>query len=577
MLWKFVWAMKSSITSIGKEKLIASNDEVVWDEWKKIKDDVKSLINFSSYKEDIESFMTIDFNSNKYNKKTKRLDLTKLVFWTLKGMFKEHFIDYISHPDFKNLILKVYWLKWTKWEYKISFDAEEGSESFIVINISDNRRYSWFSWEEVDLFILNKLWIRDNSEMSHFLNKIIYWIDESFEWYTWKFFKQFIYSHIIEEVNKLLEERNDITKIFLNWASWVIDKSLYLKAMAWKIYRDNFDYIHKMAWHKLMSDIPKVILDELLSNNSENLREIINWEILEVIIFLNNFDSSKDNILDIEDKLNNDVLLNFQDRIKLYFQKFDKTEIDSELLKWTISFLIENNNLSLDIEELSDSIFRLLDDNIEELELLFSKYSWNIVEENWKQYRYCTFKIRDLKEISGKKYSVKKILESIKLIIDEIKEFESKIELEELELENTKLRNYNYKTNIWDKQKKILEYDKKIEEVVKRREEIKIKLDKQDEAWMIDRVLWKNKINGLLKVEYDELYQNLLTLTRARNNLEVLILWSNTKVSELNNSNTIKNRKIKDLKLIYNNKVRSFNRIRDDFMRNILFGREEVK
>ena len=461
MLWKFVWAMKSSITSIGKENLIASNDEVVWNQWKKVKDDVKALIDFSDYAEDAEAFMTIDFNTNKYDKKTKRLDLTKLVFWTIKSMFKEHFIDYISHPDFKNLILKVYWLEGTKWEYKISFDAEEWKESFVVISISDNRRYSWFSWEEVDWFISNKLWIRDNSEMSHFLNKVIYWIDESFEWYTWKFFKQFIFSHIIKEVNKLLEEKNDTTKIFLNWASWIIDRELFLKALAWKIYRDNFDYIHKMAWHKLMSDIPKVILDELLSNNSENLRETINWKITEVIYFLNNFDSSRDNILDIENKLNNDILLSFQDRIKLYFQKFDKTEIDSELLKWAISFLIENNNLSLNIEELSESIFWLLDNNIEELELLFSKYNWNIIGENWKQYRYCTFKIRDLKEVSGKKYSVKKILESIKLIVDEIKELKSKIKSDELELENIKLRNYHYKTNIWDKQKKILEYDKK--------------------------------------------------------------------------------------------------------------------
>ena len=90
-------------------------------------------------------------------------------------------------------------------------------------------------------------------------------------------------------------------------------------------------------------------------------------------------------------------------------------------------------------------------------------------------------------------------------------------------------------------------------------------------------VLWRNKVNSLLKTEYDELYKNLLSLTIARDNLEVFILWSNTKVSELNNSNIKRERRIMDLKLMYDNKVKSFNRIKDDFMRNILFGREEVK
>jgi hypothetical protein len=45
-----------------------------------VKEEVSSLIDFAVYKEDIESFMSIDLLLNKYDKKAKRLDLTKLVF-----------------------------------------------------------------------------------------------------------------------------------------------------------------------------------------------------------------------------------------------------------------------------------------------------------------------------------------------------------------------------------------------------------------------------------------------------------------------------------------------------------------
>jgi len=66
------------------------------------------LIDFSEYEEDIESFMTIDLISNKYSKKTNRLDLTKMVFGVMKSMLKKDFLNYVSHSDFKALIFKIY-------------------------------------------------------------------------------------------------------------------------------------------------------------------------------------------------------------------------------------------------------------------------------------------------------------------------------------------------------------------------------------------------------------------------------------------------------------------------------------
>ena len=548
------------------------NNEVI-DKESDVKDNVESLINFSDFKDDIESFMTIDLNKNKYNKKTKRLDLTRLVFWTLKNMFKDNFLDYISHPDFKNLILKVYWLWGWKWGYKINFNSESWKESFVLINISDNRRYSWFSSSEVDWFIVNKLWIKDNSEMSHFIKKTIYWIDESFEKYTWKRFKEFIYSHILKEVEKLLEKNNDLWKIFLEWNDWIIDKELFIKAMAWKIYRDNFDYIHKVAWHKLMSDMPKLVLDELLWSNAENFKININLSFDKIIKFFREFNFNDSPILDIEDECKNDLLLSFQDKIKLYFRKFDKTEIDSELLKWTISFLIENNNLNLKIDKLSTAIFGLLKSNIDDLELLFWKFNWEIIEENWNKYKYNQFRIRDFKNIKWKN-SVKKVLSWIKLIIDEMEELENSIKSLENWLEIEHVSSYNYEANIWEKEKILLDYDKKIDLLVLKREDIKKEIENEKEKWFFDKILWKNKKISELENKDKKIYAELLDIAIRREKLEVSIAWFKKKVLELNNWNNKKIRKKEDLKLVLKNKKKILDRIKEDFIRNILFGRE---
>lgn len=567
--WWVIWPINFPWVNKGEKH---SN---VLDESDVIKDNIKSLVSFVDYKEDIESFMYIDANTNKYNKNTKRLDLTKLIFWIVKSMLGDQFLNYISHPDFKNLILEIYWLNKIKWEYKINFNSELWKEEFIIINISDNRRYSWFLATEVDNFIVKKLDIKNNLEMDHFIKKVIYWINESFEKYTWEWFKQFIYSNIYLEVKKILLEKNNIEKLFLNWNNKTTDKQHFIEAMTWKIYRDNFDYINKIAWHKLMSDIPKLILDELLGNNNEELKSLINNNFNIVIDFILNFNSLEDDILSIENYLNNDILINFQDRLKLYFHKFDKTKIDSGLLKWAISFLIENNNLNLNIKELSDSIFSLLEDNIAELIILFWKYNWQIIEENWKRYKYSEFKIRDYKILEWK-YSVEKVLEFIKWIIKELNDLMIDIDLLEKNLENSKIKKYKYKTNIWIKEKQLLEYDNEIDLLILKRKDISDELLSLSKSWILNKVL-KNKLINDLENENNKLYEKLLIITRKREDLEVIILWSNDKVFHLNDTNIDNERKIEDLKLIFKNKNLILERIKDDFMRNVLFGREEIK
>jgi hypothetical protein len=77
-----------------------------------------------------------------------------------------------------------------------------------------------------------------------------------------------------------------------------------------------------------MSELPKLVLDELLSNHSEDLKETINNNFDEIILFLSKYKEENRNILDIEDKLKNNILINFQDRIKFYFKKINNTELD---------------------------------------------------------------------------------------------------------------------------------------------------------------------------------------------------------------------------------------------------------
>ena len=570
MLKKMIWSVKSTLRWRNNNQSNLSADLVLETE---VKDKIKSLIDFSVYTEDCESFMSIDKLSNKYDKKTKRLDLTDLVFSTMKWMFKDKFLDYISHPDFKKLIKKVYWLKW---EFKINFNSEKENESFVLINITDSRRFSWFTGREVDWFIANKLDLKDREEINTFIRKVIYEIDESLEWYNWVWFKQFIYSQFFIEINKVLAEKNDLNKLFLNWDNWVIDRELFVNSMAWKIYRDNFDYVHKIAWHKLMSEIPKLVLDELLSNHSEDLKESINWNFEEIITFLLNYKSQKKDILEIENVLHNDVLINFQDKIKLYFKKFDDTEIDWDLLKWAISFLIENNNLSLNINKLSKVIFSLLDNNIDDLILLFSKFNWEIVVEWSNEYKYSKFQIRDFSNENWKN-NVPNILLNIKLIKDELILLLWEIKEEEQLFEKSKASDYKYRGNIDSKEEQLVKINKKIDFLVTERKRIALEISDIEKQSIIKKILInKWKINELKK-EYNSLYIELIKLTAKHEDLEVYILWINDRIYWLNNTQKDRQRKIADLKLIYWNKISMYKRIKEDFMMNILFWREQIK
>ncbi len=569
MIHKLIWISKEKIDNFLISKDINSSQN-------QVKDKIDSLLDFSDYKDDIESFVYIYKNLNKYNKKNKRLDLTNFVFTVLKPILKDKFIDLVTDIEFTKLILKIYWLDKNKWEYKVIFNSEKWKESFILINISNNRRYSWFTSAEVDRFIFNILLLKDNNEIYKFINKVIYWIDESFEKYTWKNFKQFIYSHILKEVEALLDKNNNVSKMFLEWKKWIIDKKLFIKAMAWKIYRDNFDYIHKIAWHKLMSDIPKVILDEILSNHSTDLKENINFHFNNIIHFLSWFDSDKQSILEIEDEFTNDILINFQDRLKLYFKKFDNTNIDSELLKWTIGYLIENNNLNINIKELSDAIFSLLENNIDDLIKLFWKYNWEVIEEDWKKFIYSKFNIRDFKKIEWK-YSVKNIFLWIKSIIDDIKTLEIKLKSLKSRLEKQNITNYSYTANIEIKEKKLLNYEKEIDRLALIKSELEKKIELLKNKSTFDKILTKNNELNKLEVEYDWIYSELLELTRKYKDLEALIFWIKYNVSKLNDWNEKMRREISDLNLILKNKKRLLERVREDFMRNILFWREELK
>ena len=570
MLKKMIWSVKSTLRWRNNNELNLSADLVLKTE---VKDKIKSLIDFSVYTEDCESFMSIDKLSNKYDKKTKRLDLTNLVFSTMKWMFKDNFLDYISHPDFKKLIKKVYWLKW---EFKINFNSEKANESFVLINITDSRRYSWFRGREVDWFIVNKLGLKDGEEINTFIRKVIYEIDESLEWYNWVWFKQFIYSQFFIEINKILAEKNDLNKLFLSWDNWVIDRELFVNSMAWKIYRDNFDYVHKIAWHKLMSETPKLVLDELLSNHSEDLKESINWNFEEIITFLLNYKSQKKDILEIENVLHNDVLINFQDKIKLYFKKFDDTEIDWDLLKWAISFLIENNNLSLNIDKLSKVIFSLLGNNIDDLSLLFSKFNWEIVVEWSNEYKYSKFQIRDFSNENWKN-NAPNILLNIKLIKDELRLLLWEIKEEEQLFEKSKANDYKYRWNIDLKEEQLEKINKKIDFLVSDRERVALEISEIEKQSMIKKMLVsKWKINELKKEE-QFLYKEIIRMTVNHEDLEVNLLWIKERIYWLNNTQKDRQRKIADLRLIYWNKISMFKRVKEDFMMNVLFWREQIK
>ncbi len=566
MAWSISWMIESSILKSNKaDKNINSTE--------KVKDNVESLINFNDYKEDIEAFMFIDRENNIYDKKAKRLDLTNLVFWTIRGMLKDHFEDFISHPDFKDIIFKIYWLKW---DFKINFSSEDWNESFVLINITDSRRFWWFSSSEVDWFIFKRLKLIDQTEITHFLREVIYWIDDSLEKYSWLWFKQFIYSNIFIKVNELLEKNNDLDKIFLNWNDWIVDKKMFIKSMSWKLYRDNFEYIHKIAGHKLMSELPKLVLDELLSNHSEDLKETINNNFDEIILFLSKYKEENRNILDIEDKLKNNILINFQDRIKFYFKKINNTELDWNLLKWAIAYLIENNNLSLNIWELAEAIFKLLDENIDDLEKLFLKYDWNIVEEEWKKYKYLKFQIRDLD--SQKSYSVKNILSIIKLVRDELLSISNDIENIKKQMDNAKVNNYHYIWNLDIKKQELVDIDNKINEIVKEREKIELEMAFQNNKWMLKKIISNNDKSIIeLNNRTNHLYDKLVKLTIKYEWLSMYIVWIEERVSWLNQSYNNLIRKLKDLELMYKNKSLMLERIREDFMWNILFWREEIK
>jgi len=481
---------------------------------------------------------------------TNKVVLSAFIFWTIKKYLKTEFHDYISHPMFKKILFEELKLEWN---YKTFID--EQNWIYELIKISDDSRFNWIDAYDVDIMIEWLLNLRSQEEIDNFLNKVVYWIDISIETYISKDFHNYIHNLIHTKVKELYNSNKKNTKN-IDW-----NNEIFIKAMADKIYRDNFDYTNKIAWHKLLSEITKVILEEILSWDRWTFNREINWNITNIIKAIENSWSEKIEANIIKNILNNDYILNFQEKIKLYFEKFYKTDINEELLNWSILYLIRNNNLHINIEWLIDTIFRIDKDSLIKI---FSVYNNKTLIENWEEYIYHRFHIRDIHK-NNKKYDIKEMFEYIKLVIKEKDKITSNYieKLKNLKIAEFQQYNYNWTVNK-------LKYD--IEKLEKEVEKLSKKLKKKEKE--IQELINNKKSTKTLEAQKQLLLSALISKMKELDNTVVKEKDIHSRLYQ--NIITLQNQ-VKDLKILKKKIESQYTRISEDFSKTLLFWRKKKK
>ena len=513
---------------------------------------------FLKYKEDCESLLYINKTSNNYDQDIWKLDLTWFIFWMWKKIFKNDFLNCVWSSSFKELIKDIYWLKW---DFEIFF-SEKWSRYFILIKKWDRNNF-WIERDKIELLIKNDLNLNNENEIHIFLRKIIYWID----WYLikneWLWFKSFIIDKIQIEVQKVLENNRSIN-----------NNKFFIKKISQEMLNANYDYIHSTYWHRIMSQTKELVLNELLGNKNQDLVKSINLIFNQIVTILNKKNLNESDKEEINKNLENNILLDFQKKIWVYFKNFLNKEIDQWLLEWMILFLIRNNNLNLNTNKLLKSIFTLIKNDIDCANQLFEKYNWKICEKNWKKYKYSKFYIKSL-PLKSSEYNSEIILSQIKEKIEIIDDISSKIKKKQCELNDNKFNNYNYSLNTDNILKTLNETRLEIESISLKKELIEDEIKNINTKWFLNKIRWRDKINKLQE-KYNLLYDNILRLTHQEKNIENKIIRNEIRAKSLNNSKNLINREIDDLTIIYINKKNELDEIWEDFIKTILFWKKEI-
>lgn len=530
-----------------------------------VKDQVLSTLVF----DDIEFITFIRSNLSQIiiDKNTGKVDLSKFVFNKIKKYLEGEFHEYISHPNFKKIIMTELSLEW---EYKIFFD--EKIKKFELINITDDRRFKWISAKDVNILINNILNLQNEEDIEQFLNEVIYWVDISIEKYIWEWFNHYIFWLIHNKI-KLIIEKKDYS-INKKWKTTDEQNNLFSNAMASKIYRDHFEYTNLLAWHKLLSGITEIILSEILNWNNWGLEKPINKKINKTVSSIKNIKENKSNNLnDLESILKNDELIIFQEKIKLYFSKFYNTNINHQLLTWAIFHLIKNNNIKLNTNDLINSIFSISDENYKQLINIFSKYNNISVIEDWGEYFYEKFNIRDLNKDKWW-YNIEKIFTYIRKVVLKKEQVYKILKTKSQELKISEFQQYHYEGSINKWKKSVLELEKKVEEswiilkwINKEIEEL------NNKKW--HSIIWYYKQNELIKLEEkkDIVMKKTFKLMRE---LDSLIVSNESLYRKLYKDIINLKAEVDDLKKMDNKLASIYNRLKEDFTRTLLFGRRKI-